>query len=319
VRFLILNTDYPEFLQWLYTRHQDLGQRTYAEQCAVRNATFFGLSDACSSNLRSLGHDAWDVYVNNERAQKAWAREHDMPVDATRWAGRLRRGVVPWVSRLPVMDWFADVLCRQAADFKPDVIVNLAMDGIDAGVVRQLKAHTRLLVGQHAAPLTPRVDIGCYDLVLSSLPNLVDRFRRQGAQAEYLRLAFDPRVLSHLPEVAPSIDVSFVGSLSANHQSRIALMKRIAETTGIELWGPGLDGVAAEHVLRRHYKGPAWALDMYRVLRRSRITINHHIDMAGDHANNMRLYEATGAGTLLVTDAKSDLHAIFAPGREVVS
>jgi spore maturation protein CgeB len=33
----------------------------------------------------------------------------------------------------------------------------------------------------------------------------------------------------------------------------------------------------------------------------------------------MRLYEATGVGSLLVTDAKSNLHELFAPDAEVVT
>jgi spore maturation protein CgeB len=57
---------------------------------------------------------------------------------------------------------------------------------------------------------------------------------------------------------------------------------------------------------------------MYKVLRRSRIVLNHHGDIA-PYANNLRLYEATGVGALLLTDAKADLAAMFAPGREVIA
>ena len=60
-------------------------------------------------------------------------------------------------------------------------------------------------------------------------------------------------------------------------------------------------------------------MDMYRVLAESRITINVHIDVAEQFANNMRLYEATGCGALLITDHKTNLHELFAPGTEVVS
>jgi spore maturation protein CgeB len=58
---------------------------------------------------------------------------------------------------------------------------------------------------------------------------------------------------------------------------------------------------------------------MYRVLRDSRIILNQHIDMAGDHANNLRLFEATGVGSMLLTDAKADLGELFDEGREVVA
>ncbi len=43
---------------------------------------------------------------------------------------------------------------------------------------------------------------------------------------------------------------------------------------------------------------------MYEVIRRSRVTLNFHIDLAEGWANNMRLYEATVVGTLLLTDWK---------------
>jgi spore maturation protein CgeB len=56
---------------------------------------------------------------------------------------------------------------------------------------------------------------------------------------------------------------------------------------------------------------------MYQVLRRSRITLNSHIDLAGREAGNMRLFEATGAGAFLLTDYKDNLDTLFAPDREV--
>ena len=58
---------------------------------------------------------------------------------------------------------------------------------------------------------------------------------------------------------------------------------------------------------------------MLRVLAQCKIALNRHGGVAGDHAINMRLYEATGAGALLITDAKSDLSDIFVPDREVVT
>jgi spore maturation protein CgeB len=58
---------------------------------------------------------------------------------------------------------------------------------------------------------------------------------------------------------------------------------------------------------------------MYRVLASSRITLNRHIDVAEGQANNMRLYEATGSGALLVTDRARMLDELFDPGAEVVA
>ena len=57
---------------------------------------------------------------------------------------------------------------------------------------------------------------------------------------------------------------------------------------------------------------------MYQILRDSKVTLNHHGNIP-PYANNCRLYEATGVGTLLITDWKVNLHEMFEPGKEVVA
>src|SRR6185312_8684095 len=52
---------------------------------------------------------------------------------------------------------------------------------------------------------------------------------------------------------------------------------------------------------------------------RSQLTLNFHASFSGDHANNLRLYEATGMGALLLNDSKRDLAELFTPGAELVA
>jgi len=58
---------------------------------------------------------------------------------------------------------------------------------------------------------------------------------------------------------------------------------------------------------------------MYKILAQSKIVINRHIDVAEDYANNMRMFEATGMGALLITDEKKNLPELFKVGKEVVT
>jgi spore maturation protein CgeB len=58
---------------------------------------------------------------------------------------------------------------------------------------------------------------------------------------------------------------------------------------------------------------------MYRILARTQISINRHGDIAEGYANNMRLFEATGVGALLLTEAAANLPDLFRPGREVIT
>ena len=61
MKFLILNTDYPEFLRWLYIQHLGPEKHAYEEQMWARVESLFGVADFYSRNLRKLGWEAWDV------------------------------------------------------------------------------------------------------------------------------------------------------------------------------------------------------------------------------------------------------------------
>ena len=51
----------------------------------------------------------------------------------------------------------------------------------------------------------------------------------------------------------------------------------------------------------------------------SKITLNTHIDISSEFASNMRLFEATGVGTCLLTERQENLKDIFEPDAEVVT
>ncbi len=111
--------------------------------------------------------------------------------------------------------------------------------------------------------------------------------------------------------------MSFVGTVSPDHRQRIALLEAVAERYDLKLFGSPPQALPAASPLHRCFQGEVWGADMYQALRRSKITLNSHIDMAGREAGNMRLFEATGVGAFLLTDFKDNLHTLFAPDREV--
>jgi spore maturation protein CgeB len=97
------------------------------------------------------------------------------------------------------------------------------------------------------------------------------------------------------------------------------LLEYLAQNTPIEFFGYGAQKLKKNSPIRGKHNGEVWGLDMYRALARSRITFNRHINTAENYANNMRLYEATGVGTLLITDYKDNLQNLFEIGKEVVA
>jgi spore maturation protein CgeB len=156
--------------------------------------------------------------------------------------------------------------------------------------------------------------------MLSQLSATVQLFRRAGVRAEVNHLAFEPAVLDALPaKPAQDIDISFVGTVSPDHRQRIALLEAVAARHQLALFGNPPRALPASSPLHRCFRGEVWGADMYQALRRSKITLNSHIDMAGREAGNMRLFEATGVGAFLLTDFKDNLHTLFAPEHEVAA
>jgi spore maturation protein CgeB len=62
-----------------------------------------------------------------------------------------------------------------------------------------------------------------------------------------------------------------------------------------------------------------YGIDMYNLLSNSRIVLNMHIGVAGSFAGNMRLFEATGVGSCLLTDNKKNLGDLFDVSNEIVA
>ena len=320
MKFLILNTDYPEFLRWLYREHPGLDSRSYDEQMATRNESLFGVADFYSSNLRKLGHEAWDIHANNEPMQKAWAREHGVKFsERAEWKFRLRRGIVPWFSRVEDCSWFYEILAAQIDHYKPDIVWNQAIGEISGVFLKRIKPRFRFLLGQTASPFPREEEFGVYDLMISALPSHVEYFLDRGVRAELSRLGFEPAILTKLENRGQDIPVSFIGTVSSVHQARTSLLEHLCSGFDIQIWGKGADGMQDAPLIRKRCRPPAWGLEMYQILGRSKMTLNNHSEIAGPHACNMRLFEATGAGTLLITDWKEDLHETFEPGKEVVA
>ena len=187
--------------------------------------------------------------------------------------------------------------------------------------MRRIKGIGRpILIGQVGIVPSRGEDWSVYDLMISQMRRGGGFLSQHGVRAEVIHLAFEPAILDVLPPAPErSIDVSFVGAVSADHQQRVAQLEAVARRYDLKLFGSGLHTLPASSPLHRCYQGEVWGVDMYQALRRSRVTLNSHIDMAGREAGNARLFEATGVGAFLLTDFKDNLHTLFEPDREVAA
>jgi len=319
MKIALLDTYYPDVLSARYRSEPALAEASHATQHAALLAMAFGTSDFYSRHLADLGHEACDLIVNCAPLQRAWARENGMRISAAQMR-------IPHPAfRLPVvgvlasaLSGFARIALAQIEALRPDVLYCQDLWFMTPRMARLIRPHVGRIVGQTASPLPPPAYLASYDLITTSFPHYVPRLRAMGVPAEYLPIAFEPAVLDRIGPVTRDIGASFVGGISRHHGRALPMLEYLAQNTPIEFFGYGAGRLGPGSPIRERHRGEVWALDMYRALARSHVTFNRHIDVAEDNANNMRLYEATGVGTLLVTDRKKNLAQIFEPGREVI-
>ena len=339
MRLLKVTTAYPSYWKGFYAARPGLELKGYVEQKAALDFDGFGWADFWSRAFKARGWEALDLTAMVEPLDDAFRRD-----EAAAGLAALE------ICALQVKRFAPDVLwVDDYNNFSPAWIREL----------RAACPSIRLVLGWCGAPYPDAKAFAAYDLILSCVPELVADFRSQGMTAEPLMHAFEPDMLRRLgPLPARDISFSFVGQvLKGNryHESRQQLLEFLVARTPLELYMPAkAHGPAAalkhgvklgfwglkrmglpvpakvaawrsapawEHIaaLEPRRKGEVYALEMARVMARSRLTLNKHIDLSANSASNMRLFESTGMGACLLTDAKANLAAIFEPGKEVIA
>ena len=356
MKMLIISTIYELYLKKLYGGRPELREKPYNEQKAALDYDAFGWVDSWSHVLRPLGYEATEVIANAGLAQRAWAKEHGV--------------------RFRESNWLLDIAMARAERERPEVLFMCDYSTFTYRWLKELRERCpsiMLVVGWCGAPFTDSTVFEAYDIVLSCVPELVERFRGMGHRAAHLNHAFDPRVLGRIREgFEPSIDLSFIGSIVRSgeyHLGREQILERVAGEIEIKIFSPsaestladGLKMVVAQGVysvvaglraigvpnmvlkgipvlgrfahfrsrpmrssgpasgLRSHMRPSVFGLEMYQSLRDSKVTLNSHIDISPKSASNMRLFEATGVGTCLLTDWKENIHELFEPEKEVIT
>jgi spore maturation protein CgeB len=318
MRIVFVDTYYKRFLVKHYADHPSLESQSYEKQWQSLIDARFGTSDFYSKHLNDLGCEAFDLIANCAPLQSAWLNENGFGSSSLSFPIPHRFYRVPVAGRaLAALPGFLSVVATQIQSLKPDILYCHDLSFFPKSALKALKPNVKLIVGQIAYVLPPRDFVEGYDLILTSFPHFVSMIRASGVASEYFKLGFDPRVADAFGDVPRDIDVSFVGAIGRSHKNAVPLLERLCRETPIRIYGYGAEDLPKDSPILERYEKEVWGLEMYRILARSKITLNRHISVAENYANNMRLYEATGMGALLLTDQKDNLKEIFEPSREV--
>lgn len=202
-----------------------------------------------------------------------------------------------------------DRLLKQVEVVKPDLVLVSKGENITDTTVKKISRKT-IIVNWFTDYLVNFKNIekwlNAYNVFFTGDRSDVKSYRSKGYKNLYC-----------LPYAGPSIapgpknrkyDLVFIGTYS---ETREKLFEKLA-ILNLKIWG---DKNWKKSILRGCYMGK-WLnfKEVVRVLKNSKIVINNH----QNRVLNLRVYEATAAGALLITDYSDDLSLMYKIGSEVI-
>ncbi|MBU5638028.1 glycosyltransferase [Geomonas sp. Red69] len=305
MKFLQILTFYPVYLNHFYNSRPGLAQQPYEIQLEALFQDGFGASHVFAPYLKGAGYDSRMLIVNCEPLQRQWLAEQ----------GELAMAQRPDLT-------VHEVAAKQVEAFRPDIFYTSDPILFDSGFVRALSYRPAMVFGWRASSVPEETDWSEFDLIISNFEFSLELAKKRGARAtRFFMPGFPPHVAKVVAAEEKRYDVVFTGQVSEAHHRRRAVLNELCAAAGrgnfsLDCFIPEpLEGFAPGIVQHNH--GAVWGMDMFRTLRRGRIALNVQCDMGSEQAGNMRLFEAAGSGSFLLTDYQANISRYFEPGREL--
>jgi glycosyltransferase involved in cell wall biosynthesis len=348
MKLVYLTTVYPAYLDQLYARHPGLERRDWDGQRGVLERDAFGWIGVWPRVLAPLGHEVFEVLLNAGSLQRAWRAgrpgAHGSGLEEIALAqvrafapevlwydhddepllARLR-AAAPSIRR--VVGWIGSWVPEGRSWRGTDLVLSCAPESVESlrrrGVRAELLPHgfdERVLASLEPGP--PRYDVTFVGQIAPGHPLHVHRERL----LEALRREVDVTVFSPSGAAgrwerprARARQAVYAG-VQALRKAGVppALLSGIPALRHALTWRTPPRGPMSEG-LRRAILPARFGLEMFQTLRDSRITLNIESGSTTRHSSNMRLFEATGVGTCLLTDRTEGLGELFEPEREVAT
>ncbi len=267
--------------------------------------------------MNDLGHECTEFVYDLQSLQQSWAKENSCEYGDHSWQ--------------------LDILIKQIETFKPEILYLQDVHGLPHCLrvqIRETFPFIKKLIMFKGYPGRVR-ELRDIDLILAGTPLILQDYRTENLNAELFYHSFDPDILNQLEvgneEESKLHDFTFMGcsGYSTMHVDRFDMLRRLGEETNLNYWlmedtNQKLSSLAKEALPISTYfpdrtQFGKFGLEMYRVLKESRVTFNKHTEAAGNVIGNMRMFEATGIGCCLLTDTGKNMKDLFEADKEVVT
>jgi len=356
LRLQKLSTLPQTYLQRLYSRNSELNTQPYAKQFEALVSDCVGWADFWSVALQKLGYEVDEIVGNVEPMQRTWAKENGIKPDEGSWlfqivseqvkayepevlfihdystftASFLQKLRAECASIKLIVGWCGAQYSHAGVFREYDVVLSCIPE-----MVRdfQRDGHCAYHVNHAFEPrILTKIDLNQEPTIdFSFIGSIVLRSQFHLQRAKLLReLAERSQLLIWSDLFRPSY-----GQRSGAAMRRVAYdVVQSLQRAGVSKRGLGQLPVVGKATtwesrpallkyvggaVARRAQPALFGLAMYQQLHDSKVSLNTHIDASEESASNMRLYEATGVGTCLLTDWKPNLNELFEDGKEVVS
>lgn len=354
----IAGLQYQQAGRAFYAQDLGLAQQPYAEQQRRLFEQAYVYSDSFSRVMRELGHEAYELVYDLEILQKTWAREQGVTYQEKSWQADILWAQLKQIQpEVVYFQDIHSLPYRQRRDLKrafPSIRLVVAYKGYP-GAFHELDDLDMLLVSTptiaeqyRAQGLKAELVYHCFDEAIGSSlqPTAADepRFDFTFLGSSGFGYGFDHQARfwmlvallkqKNLEAWVDEINQSHFLSRARHtvYNTGIRLLKHVPDSALADLFysavmprgltqyrGMLIPTRPLRRLFPRQCHGPLFGLPMYDVLRRSKVTFNKHASGAENSVGNIRLFQATGVGTCLLTDTGINLADLFEADREVVT
>jgi spore maturation protein CgeB len=349
-RFIRITDNYPQFIENFYSKHPQLTQQSYNQQYSSLVQNSFETASSYVKNLTKIGVDAHGIISNATELQNTWKKEHNLPADISKQNLILHqlkhyKPEVVWIDDFSIIDtsWknsllkevpsiklllghicapynqvtaekfklfdiiFTCIPCQQKELVQQGVNAHLMYHGFEATALDNINKNNRFSESRFLFSGSLYAGSGFHKTRLE----YIEAMLKAGIEMDlYCNLESQSKLMAKkgMYYLINSLNKLQLGSVIEN----VAVLKKNKNygNTPIHFYSKKL---------LKSSKAPVFGYEMYQLLSKAKICFNIHGEVAEKCAGNIRLFEATGLSSCLVTDWKDNITDLFVPDKEIVT
>ncbi|MES2838626.1 MAG: glycosyltransferase [Bacteroidota bacterium] len=348
--FVRVTSNYSEHIKNFYSNNPNYVKKSYLEQYNLLINDSFESASVYSKNLNKIGVKAFDIISNAEPLQNTWKKENNLPIETSNKdiiidQLKFYKPDVLWIDDFAIIDidWKTKLLTQvpsikllvghTCAPYNKAIEQKFKLFDImftcipcQKNELEKLGIKTFLLYHGFEETILDRIKDN------NNLPHTNFLFSGSlytGSGFHKSRIEYIEKMLDTSIKIDLYCNLETKGKIAKkklmynliNFLRTIKLGKLVHKLPVIKNYISYGDIPIKQYSkkLIQSSKSPVFGLDMYKLLSKADICFNIHGEVAEKCAGNIRLFEATGVGSCLVTDWKENITDLFEPGKEIVT